>query len=53
MSAFASEETEWYYLDDEAANMGPFNISEMCDFFASGLLKDTTFVWHEDIGTSA
>ena len=52
MATFAAnDDTEWYYLDDQAANMGPFTLAEMSEFFGTGLLKDTTFVWHEDFGT--
>ena len=52
MSSFTSEQ-EWYYLDDEAENLGPFKIAELAGFYASSVIKDTTFVWHEDIKDEA
>ena len=52
MASF-TEEQEWYYLNDEAENLGPFNITEIAGFYSSSLIKDTTFVWHEDIKDGA
>ena len=52
MASFTTEQ-EWYYLNDEAENLGPFNVGELAGFHSSGVLKDTTFVWHEDIADEA
>ena len=52
MTSFTSDQ-EWYYLNDEAENLGPFNVTELAGFHESGAVKDTTFVWHEDIKDEA
>ena len=52
MASF-TEEQEWYYLNDEAENLGPFNVTEIAGFYRSSVIKDTTFVWHEDIKDGA
>tara|TARA_B110000208_G_C11594311_1_gene367497 strand:+ start:90 stop:650 length:561 start_codon:yes stop_codon:yes gene_type:complete len=52
MASFTADQ-EWYYLNDEAENLGPFNITEISGFYDSGVIKDTTFVWHEDIKDGA
>ena len=50
MSAFAAD-IEWYYLDADADQLGPFTVDELKGFYAAEAITDTTFVWHEDIGT--
>jgi hypothetical protein len=52
MASFTAEQ-EWYYLNDDAENLGPFTVSELAGFYKSSVVKDTTFVWHEDIKDGA
>jgi hypothetical protein len=52
MSAFAAD-IEWYYLDADAEQLGPFTLGELGDNYKAEAITDTTFVWHEDIKDEA
>jgi hypothetical protein len=52
MAAFAAD-IEWYYLDAESENLGPFTLAEMAGFYGASSITDGTFVWHEDIKDEA
>ena len=52
MAAFAAD-IEWYYLNADAEQLGPFTLGELGDFYTSEAITDTTFVWHEDIKDEA
>ena len=52
MAAFAAD-IEWYYLNADAEQLGPFTLGELGDFYKSEAITDTTFVWHEDIKDEA
>ena len=39
---------EWFYLDDEGENQGPFSTEELAAFYADGGLNDESYVWAEE-----
>ena len=34
---------EWFYLDDDAENVGPFTTQELVTFFSEGAITSETF----------
>ena len=36
---------EWFYLDDEAENKGPFNTGQLVALFSEGVVTSETMVW--------
>ena len=34
---------EWFYLDDDAENVGPFTTQELITFFSEGAITSETF----------
>jgi hypothetical protein len=45
MEAF--EGWEWFYLDDDAQNIGPFTTEELQGFYQNEQFTDETYVWAE------
>eukprot|EP00947_MAST-08B_sp_MAST-8B-sp1_P005599 g5599.t1 len=52
MAAFAAD-IEWYYLNSESTQLGPFTLDELGDFYKSSSVTDSTLVWHENIKDAA
>ena len=38
---------EWFYLNDDAENVGPFTTEELTGFYAEGSMTDETYIWAE------
>ena len=38
---------EWFYLDDDAQNIGPFTTEELTGFYQDGSFTDETYIWAE------
>ena len=38
---------EWFYLNDDAENVGPFTTEELTGFYAEGSITDDTYIWAE------
>ena len=43
------DEKDWYYIDGNAQQQGPFTESQMNSFIDQGLLSTQSFVWCEDM----
>ena len=41
------QDWEWFYLNDEAENVGPFTTEELQGFYAEGSMTDETYIWAE------
>ena len=48
-----AESIEWYYLNADAEQFGPFTPRELGEHYKAGTVTDTTFVWHENIEDEA
>ncbi len=42
---------QWYYLDPENQQQGPFSIGEIRQFIAEGILTRQSFLWHDGLTT--
>ena len=39
---------EWFYLGDNAENIGPFTTAEITEFYKDGGITDETYIWCEE-----
>ena len=39
---------EWFYLGDDAENVGPFTTPEIIEFYSQGGITDETYIWCEE-----
>ena len=42
-----SEDTLWYYLDNEEKQVGPFSLKRLEEMKGEGVLNNTTYIWNE------
>ena len=46
-----AERAQWFYLDKDGAQQGPFIVKEMADFLDEGEIDGLNLVWHAGMGT--
>jgi hypothetical protein len=44
-----TQEKFWYYLDPEDKQFGPMSFSSLEKAYETGLVKEETYVWNEDL----